>query len=146
MGSSSAVSAAASATAEPDSADSRQPAAGHDGDVAQAALDVADQGQRQVDDAARQPADVHDLARQHEEGHGQQRKAVGAADQVLRQDLKIQQVQMPHQGHAAGQQGKRDRNADCHRRQQRSDKYQNGHERTPFPFVIPSCSPRMCFN
>ena len=51
----------------------RQQAGGHDGHVAEAALDVADHRQRQVDDAARQAADVHDLAGQHEEGHGQQR-------------------------------------------------------------------------
>ncbi len=86
IGSSSAVSAAASATAEPDSAESRTRR--DDRDVAQAALDVAHQRQREVDDAARQAADVHDLAGQHEEGHGQQREAVGAVDQVLRQDLR----------------------------------------------------------
>ena len=79
IGSSSAVSAAASATAEPDSAASRH--GGDDGHVAQAAADVADQRQREVDDALRQAADVHDLAGQHEERHRQQREAVGAVDQ-----------------------------------------------------------------
>jgi hypothetical protein len=55
---------------------------------------VADHRERHVDDAPRQAAGVHDLAGQHEEGHGQQREAVGAVDQVLRQDLRVEHVQV----------------------------------------------------
>ena len=56
---------------------------------------------------------VHHLAGQHEEGHGQQREAVGAVDQVLRQDLGIEHVQLPHQRDAAQQQREGDRNTDA---------------------------------
>ena len=49
IGTSSAASAAASAAAEPDSEARTQD--GEDGDVAQAAPDVADQRQRDIDDA-----------------------------------------------------------------------------------------------
>ena len=67
---------------------------GQDRHVAEAAADVADQRQREVDDAPRQAADVHDLAGQHEERHRQQREAVGAVDHVLRQDLGVEHVQV----------------------------------------------------
>ena len=99
IGISSAASAAASATAEPDSAD--EDAGGDDRDVAEAAADVADERQRDVDDALRQAADVHDLAGQHEERHRHQREAVGAVDHVLREDLRVEDVEVPHQRDAA---------------------------------------------
>ena len=79
---------------------------------------MADQRHREFDDALGQPALVHDLAGQQEEGHGQQRVVVGAAQQVLRQDLGLEHVHVPHQRHAADQQRERDRNADRHREHQ----------------------------
>ena len=63
-------------------------AGGEDGDVAEAALDMADQRQRDVDDAPGEPAAIHELAGQHEERHRHQRKAVGAVDDVLGDDLR----------------------------------------------------------
>ena len=62
---------------------------------------MAHHGQRQFDDALGQPAHVHDLARQHEERHRQQREGVCAVDDVLRQDLGVKQIQVPHQRNAA---------------------------------------------
>ena len=75
---------------------------------------MADQRQREVHDAPGQPASVHHLASQHEEGNSQQRKAVGAFDDVLRQNLRIEHVHVPHQGGAAQQQRKSDGNAQRH--------------------------------
>jgi hypothetical protein len=76
---------------------------------------VADQRHGEVHDAPGQAAGVHDLAGQHEEGHGQQRKAVGAVDHVLRQDLRVEHVEVPHQRGAAQQQGERNGHAQRHR-------------------------------
>ena len=67
----------------------------------------------------RQAAGVHDLAGQHEERHRQQREAVGAVDEVLRQDLGVEHVQVPHQRDAADQQRERDRHAERHGAEQR---------------------------
>ena len=69
----------------------------------------------------RQAADVHDLAGQHEEGHGQQREAVGAVDHVLRQDLRVEHVQVPHQRDAADEQRVGDGHAQRHGAEQRAE-------------------------
>ena len=76
---------------------------GHDGHITQTAFDVAHAGHRKVHDSARQTACVHDLAGQHEKRHSQQRETVGPFEQVLREDLGIKHVQVPHQRHAANQ-------------------------------------------
>ncbi len=85
IGISSADSAAASADRR--ARQRRQDAGRQDRHIAQAAAHMADEGQRHIDDAARQAAGVHDLAGQHEERHGHQREAVGPVDDVLRDDL-----------------------------------------------------------
>jgi len=54
---------------------------------------VAHQRHGEVNNAAGQAARVHHLACEHEERHGQQRKAVSAVDDVLRQDLRVEHVQ-----------------------------------------------------
>ena len=74
------------------------------GHIAQPPAHMADHAERQVDDSARQSARVHDLAGQHEKGHGQQWETVGAFNQVLRQDLRVKHVQVPHQGSTTEQQ------------------------------------------
>jgi hypothetical protein len=88
---------------------------------------VAHHHQRHIDDAARQAADVHQLAGEEEEGHRQERIAVGAVDQVLRQDLRVEHAELPHQRGPAHQQGERDRDADRHRREQRADEDEDRH-------------------
>ena len=105
----------------------REQAGGDDDHVTQPALDVADHHQRHVDDAPRQAADVHHLAGEQEEGHREQRVAVGAVDQVLRQDLRVEHPELPHQRRAADEQGERDRDADRHRREQRADEDEERH-------------------
>jgi hypothetical protein len=88
---------------------------------------VAYQRHREFDDALGQPALVHDLAGQQEERHGQQRVVVGAAQQVLRQDLGLEHVHVPHQRHTADQQRHRDGNADRHREHQRAKENRECH-------------------
>ena len=88
---------------------------------------MTDDRQCQVDDSARQSADVHDLAGQHEERDRQQRKTVGTIDQILGEDLRIEEPQVPHQRHAADQQRKCNRDADCHRAEQGAEKDEDGH-------------------
>ena len=75
----------------------------------------------------RQSAGVHDLAGEDEERHGHQRKAVGAVDQVLRDDLRVHHVEVVHQRHAADQQRERDRHAERHRAEQRDEEDGDGH-------------------
>ena len=94
---------------------------------------MPDQGHGEGDDAARQAAGVHDLAGQHEERHGQQRKAVGAFGGVLRQDLRIEHVQVPHQRRAAQQQRERDRHPQRHGAEQRPEEDGDGHAGSPLP-------------
>ncbi len=118
----------------------REQARRHHGDVAQAALDVADRGQRDVDDALREAAGVHDLAGQHEERHRHQRKAVGTVDQVLRDDLRVEDVEVIHQRDAAEQQRVRDRHADRHAAEEREQENGDGHGDLSL-FVLPGRVP-----
>jgi len=76
------------------------------------------QGGGEHHDALGQTPRVHDLAGQHEEGHGQQREAVGPLHQVLRQDLRVEVVQLQHQRHARDQQRVGDGHAQRHGQQQ----------------------------
>ena len=69
----------------------------HNGHITQAALDVAHQRECKIDNAPRQAAGIHHLAGEHEKRHRQQRKTVRAIDDVLRQDLRVKHVQVPHQ-------------------------------------------------
>jgi hypothetical protein len=108
----------------------------HDHDVAEPALDVAHQRQRHVDDALRQAAGVHDLAGEHEERHRHEREAVGAVDEVLRDDLRIHHVEVIHQGDAADEQRERDRHADRHGTQQREQEDGNGHGDLPWSVLF----------
>src|SRR5207253_4193688 len=73
-----------------------------------------------------------DLAGEHEERHCHQWKAVGAVDQVLRDDLRVHHVQMKHEGNTADEQRERDRHSDRHRAEQREQEHGNGHGRFPF--------------
>ncbi|MNY22302.1 hypothetical protein D3C86_1559020 [compost metagenome] len=79
---------------------------------------MAEQRHRQGDDAPRQAAGVHQLAGEHEERDRQQREAVGTADQVLREDLRIETVQLDHQGDTGQHQGEGHRDAHGHGTQQ----------------------------
>ena len=88
---------------------------------------MPDEGQRHVDDAARQAARVHDLAGEHEERHRHQRKAVGPVDDVLRDDLRVEDVELIHQRDAADDQRERDRHAERHGAQQRQREHRDCH-------------------
>ena len=72
----------------------REDAGGHDGDVAEAALTWPISASARLTIRLRQAAGVHDLAGQHEERHRHQREAVGAVDDVLGDDLRVEQVQL----------------------------------------------------
>ena len=124
----------------------RHQACRQDRHIPQAAPQVPHHLQRQIDDPLRQPSDVHDLPGQHEERHRQQRKTVRPVDHVLRQDLRIEHVQVQHQRHAAHQQRIGDRHPDQHRRQQRADKNSDGHGRAPFflSWTCGSCASPWC--
>ena len=89
---------------------------------------MANHRERQFHDAFGQATHVHDLPGQHEKRHSEQRKAVGTIDHVLRQDLRVKQVQMPHQRHAADEQCKRDGDADAHGDQQGAQEDGDGHD------------------
>jgi hypothetical protein len=84
-----------------------------------------------IDDAPGQPSLVHDLAGEHEERNGHQRKAVGAIDDVLRHDLRIEHVDRAHQCDAADDQREGDRHAQRHGAEQRKGKDRDGHVRPP---------------
>ena len=81
----------------------------------------------EVDDADREATGIHDRAREHKKRHGQQRKAVGALDHVLRQDLGVEHVHVPHQRGATQQQGKRDRHTQGHGGEQGTQEDGDGH-------------------
>jgi hypothetical protein len=55
--------------------------------------------QRHATRCAGQSAGVQDHAREHEEGHRHQREAVGAVDEVLRDDLRVEYVEVVHRRH-----------------------------------------------
>ena len=89
-----------------------------------------------VHDAARQTTRIHDFASQHKEWHSQQGEAVGAFDQVLRQDLRIKHVHVPHQRSAAQQQRERDGNTQRHRTHQGKEKYSDRHGLVPWVGLV----------
>ena len=88
---------------------------------------MPDEWQRDIDDALGEAALVHDFAGQHEERHGHQRKAVGAVDDVLRDDLRIEDVERMHQRDAADQQRECDRHPDRHGAEQREGEDRDRH-------------------
>jgi hypothetical protein len=100
---------------------------------------MADQREREIDDALGEPAGVHDLSGENEKRHGKQREAVRAVDQVLREDLRIELVEVDHQGDAAGEQREGDRNAERHRPEQRAQEDGDGHSSS---FTMTSSSSR----
>ena len=93
---------------------------------------MPDKGKRHVDDAARQAARVHDLAGEHEERHRHERKAVGPVDDVLRDDLRVEDVELIHQRDAADDQRERDRHAERHGAQQRQREHRDCHATAPY--------------
>ncbi|MNG05805.1 hypothetical protein D3C84_890170 [compost metagenome] len=90
---------------------------------------MAHQGHGQGDDAPRQATSIHQLAGEHEEWNGQQREAIGAADQVLREDLCIEGVELHHQCHAGEQQSEGHWDAQGHGSQQGAEEYGDSHGR-----------------
>lgn len=88
---------------------------------------MTEEGLRQVDDAPRQAARVHQLAGQHEEGHGQQRKAVDAGQHVLRQQLGVEEVEMPHQRDRGQHQGEGDGRTQRHGDEEHDEEDQDAH-------------------
>ncbi len=105
-----------------------QDARGEDHDIAEAASYVPHQRERHVDDAFRQAAGVHDLACQQEERGGHQREAVGAGDEVLRDDLRVHHVELVHERDAAHEQRERDRHSERHGAQKREQEDGDGHD------------------
>ena len=106
--------------------------AGHDdrgnhGHVAQTALDMPNQAQRHVDDAAGEPAGIHELPGQHEEWCGQQNEVIGSVDQVLGDQLRVEDPQVPHHGRPGQKKRKSDGHAECHEPHQAAQKNQHGH-------------------
>ncbi|MCY1533524.1 hypothetical protein D9M68_688550 [compost metagenome] len=89
-----------------------------DGHVAQAATQVAEVGLGHGDDALGNTTGVHQFASQDKERHGQQREAVGAGEQVLRQQLYIPELQVPHQHRTGEDQREGDGHAEGHETQQ----------------------------
>ena len=90
---------------------------------------MTDQCERDVDDSLGEAAAVHDLAGQHEEGDGHQGKTVGAVDDVLGDDLRVENIERMHQRDAADDQRKRDRHAQRHRAEQGESEDRERHDR-----------------
>ena len=88
---------------------------GEDVDIGQPALERADEGHGEVDDAARDAAAIHDLADQDEERDGDQPVAVDAAEhlqRVVRQELHV--AGRRHIDEGAQAEAQRDRHAGQH--------------------------------
>src|SRR5690606_1368074 len=85
---------------------------------------------REIDDAPRQATRIHQLAGQQEERDRQQGEGVRASYHVLRHDLRIEHVHVPHQHEGAEYEGERDRHADGHGPEQGSDKDEQRHQIT----------------
>ena len=96
---------------------------------------MAHQRQCQPDDAFGQATRIHHLTGQHEKRHGQQREAVGTLNHILRQDLGVKHVQVPHQGGTTQQQRKRNGHTNHHGGQQGKQEYGNGHVGSIFVVV-----------
>ena len=109
-----------------------QDACGHDGDITEPAFDVPDEGECHVDDPARQATCVHDLACEHEEWNRHKRKTVGPVDDVLRDYLRVKNVELIHQSDAADDQRECDRHAECHGAQQRQREHRDCHAAAPY--------------
>ncbi len=109
IGSRTAASAAVSAAADPGQRrhdDSREHR-----DISQSAMHMPNQRQCEIDDAFRQPACIHQFAGQQKERNGEQLKAVCAENHVLRDDLRIEDAEPPHQRHGTHNERERDRHA-----------------------------------
>jgi len=101
---------------------------------------MSDKGERHIYDAARQTACVHDFAGEHEERHRHERKAVGPVDDVLRDDLRVEDIELIHQRDTADDQRKRDRHAERHGAQQRQREHRDRHAKAPlWLFRFPHC-------
>src|SRR5262245_2025906 len=90
---------------------------------------MTDRRERDIYDALGEATLVHDLACEHEERDRHQRKAIGAIDDVLCDDLRVEDVQPVHQRDAANDQGKCNRHSERHRAEQRECEYRDGHWR-----------------
>ncbi len=75
---------------------------------------MTNQRHRKVDNPARQATGIHHLAGKHEERHRKQGKTVGSFNDVLREDLRVEHAEMPHQRGAAEQQGECDGHTQRH--------------------------------
>ena len=64
---------------------------------------MADHRVGDFDDLMGNAAFVHNFAGQHEERDGHQREVVRPRDEVLRQDLGIERIEVEHQGYTADQ-------------------------------------------
>ena len=100
---------------------------GQDGDIAQAAADMAHQGVGKIDDPLGDAAAVHQLTGEHEEGNGHHRKGIGAGKKVLGKNLGVEAVEEQHHAHAAEHQGKADGNPDQDAAHQRGQEYHQRH-------------------
>ena len=116
---------------------------GDDRDVAEAAVAVADQRQREIDDPLGQPAGVHQLAGEQEERDRQQHERVGAVEDLLRDDLAVVDAEVRHQRDAADDQRERDRHADRHGAHQRHEEDGDGHRDSGSSCRLAHSSPRL---
>jgi hypothetical protein len=85
---------------------------------------VPDDRHGHAHDALGEAAGIHDLAGEEEERNRHQREGRRAVDQVLRDDLRVDDVELEHQRHGGQQDGEGDRYADEHAERERSEEYE----------------------
>ena len=91
---------------------------------------------RQIDDALGNAARIHQFASQNEARYGHQWINVCSGQHVLRNELRIKEIQVEHQSHAGQDQGKRNRHTQDHQTDQGSEKNRENHS-------APTCSSRL---
>src|SRR5690606_14726954 len=88
---------------------------------------MANAGDGEINDAARQAARIHKLTSQNEKGDCQKGERVHASNHILGDDLRIEHSHVPHENDTTEHKGEGDRNADSHGAEERSDKYYKRH-------------------
>ena len=115
----------------------RENHAGHDGGIAEAAADAADDELRKLDHPLRQAAFGHDFTGEHEEGDGHQGIVVRAVQHGLRDDHDehaVPHAAVIHQDHRTQDKHDGDRNAQREEAEQADQKDDKFHVLSPIPF------------
>ncbi len=102
---------------------------------------MANTGNCEVDNTSGQATRIHQLTSQNEERDSQQRECICACNHVLRDDLRIEHVHVPHKSDTTEHKRESDRNADGHSADERSNEYEKSHQARSESCSMLICSP-----